>query len=833
MRLRYYILIVFPILLFCRCSTTKHLNENEYLLYKQKVTIEKEDIKGEKTLSREAVTALYQQEENRKIFGFLFRKKKLAGFIPDLSFSPSISIYNFGNKFYDSIKVSKKLEEVKSRYDTLIQYQNDSSKVARLIRKKEKKVKKLNVKLSEGNWVMRGPGEKPTIYDTTKIRETADQMQYFLYANGYFQGKVTSDVYISKRKKVLINYYLTQGRPYKLKDIQYDITDPKIKEIVDASINQSSLRTDENYKKENIEAERERLYKLMKNNGYYDFTRQFIIFQVDTTAQKEKVDIYTIIKNPNDGGFHEQYRISTIYFNTDVANIPNLTRDTAERGGNYFIYYKNNFSKKLLDHRIKFNPYELYSQEKVQETQIQLATLDMYKFININPQKNKSDTTSNTLTMIINSSPFKKYQISDEWGLNVGQGFIPGPYASLTFKDRNVFGGFEIFEASLRYSLEAVLAQKAAAGQENKPIIMKEYGGTVSLTFPQIFFPEFGRKAKNFSPKTRISVGYNFIDRPEYIRANLRTALNYSWQRTLYKNYNIALVDINIVNTPFIERGFQERLDLLSSLGNKLSLSFSNSIVTSFNASYTLNNNEFGVVKRSKYFKPYFEFGGLAVNALSRFVTKEPLNEFLGLQYFEFFKVSTDLRYYFPITKETTFAMRFNVGYARPYGSSARDSIFVLPYEKYFFIGGSSSIRAWKPRRLGPGAYKDTANNYLYEQPGHIILETSYEYRANLVSFVDWAFFIDAGNVWTIKNEPTRPGSQFKLNSFVSQIAVGAGLGLRFDFTFLILRFDVGTKIWDPAEKGSDRLVAKYLIKKPPFGRSEQTVFNIGIGYPF
>lgn len=806
MRLRYYILIIFPILsgLF-GCTPTRHLKEDQYILFKQ-------SIKGNKEIPSESLVSLYKQKTNRKFLGLL----------------PYVSIYNFGKKHFDTSKVREEINRTRKKYDTLIVAEKDSVKAYKLKSKRDSKLEKLNVKYTEGNWIMRAPGEAPSIFDSSLMNKTVEQMQFYLHSKGFFQGKAFAELDTTK-KKIKVIYHIKEGPSYKVKNVTYNIKDPVMDQIVQNNMAESTLKANESYDEGKISAERERLNKLMKNNGYYDFTRQFILFEVDTTEESQKANIYVIIEKPADGSLHKQYTINKIYFNTDVINIPGKERDTAFYRGKYYVYYKHNFSKKILNYKTKINSGELYNQSKLQESQIQLASLDMYKFININFEKTENDSTSNTLNAFIRTSPFKKYQISDEWGVNVGQGFIPGPFGSITFKERNVFRGFEIFEASIRYSLEAVLAQSSTEGEESDPIIMKEYGGTVSLTFPQIFFPEFGRKARNYSPRTKVILGYNFVDRPEYVRSILRTALNYNWQRTVNKRYDISLIDINIVNTTRLDSAFNRRLIELEEGGNNLRTSFKPSIVTSFNLSYTYNNQQFGIVKKSKYWKPYFEIGGNIVNAASKYITQEADNKFLGLQYYEFIKVSSDLRYYFPVKGKNTIALRFNMGFARPYGSSDKNDVFVLPYEKYFFAGGSSSIRAWKPRRLGPGGYKDP-RGYIYEQPGEILLESNFEYRSNLFSFVDWAFFVDAGNVWKIKEDETTPDAEFKLNTFPAQIAVGSGLGLRFDFTFLILRFDLGIKVWDPGEKGDDRLA---LIKKPPFTKGSQPVLNIGIGYPF
>jgi outer membrane protein insertion porin family len=211
-----------------------------------------------------------------------------------------------------------------------------------------------------------------------------------------------------------------------------------------------------------------------------------------------------------------------------------------------------------------------------------------------------------------------------------------------------------------------------------------------------------------------------------------------------------------------------------------------------------------------------------------------------GSQLYRYFKLSNDFRYYLPAGRKSSWAFRVNIGIARPYGQST-----VLPYERFFFVGGSNSIRAWPPRRLGPGSDPDVMDstrndgtidygrNYQFEQPGDILLETSAEYRFDIVSFLEGAVFVDAGNVWVWKSQLNQPEGQFRWNRFYKEIAVGTGFGLRLDFSFLILRFDVGIKAYDPGKPAGQKFMLKNLSFNRPFGERQQTVLNVGIGYPF
>ena len=207
------------------------------------------------------------------------------------------------------------------------------------------------------------------------------------------------------------------------------------------------------------------------------------------------------------------------------------------------------------------------------------------------------------------------------------------------------------------------------------------------------------------------------------------------------------------------------------------------------------------------------------------------------MESYQFLKLNFDYRKTKPLNPNTTFAYRINAGIAKPYSDNA-----VLPYEKYFFAGGSNGIRAWRPRRLGPGSFTPLDStetgplvNYDFEQQGEILLEGSVELRKNLVGFIDYALFFDFGNIWTIRNDNSRPGSQFELDRFYKEIALSGGLGLRFDFSFLVLRLDAGIKLYDPARPEGRRFILSKDFYEAPFtaAASEPVVFNIGIGYPF
>jgi outer membrane protein insertion porin family len=801
----YYIFFICATIAFlCGCSNTKHLQRNQYLLYQQ-------SIKGNKKVGNDALTALLKQKPNRKFLGTL----------------PYLSIYYLGKAHFDSTKVRMQMLKAGSDFDDKIKkHQDKPRRVKKLTAKKEKKLNDLTTKYKQGNWVMRVPGEAPAIFDSSLANVSAKQLRLYYHSKGYFQSQVNSS-FDTIGNKILAKYSVKEGPAYVISGINYK-ADTAVLRLITANVKSARLIAGENYDEEKISAERERIYKLMKDNGYFDFSRQYISFDIDTLAEKQKLKIDVVIKDPP-GRAHEKYTIGRIIFNTDVAtDNQDMKRDTILYKGIYFVFFQKNFSPKILTYKTKIIPGQVYSQSAVQNTQRQLAALDQYKFININFEKNKNDTVANTLTAFIHTSPLKKYQITDEFGLNVSQGFIPGPFGNITFKERNTFKGFEILEVGIRYSVTG----QAAVLDPTNILRTQEYGINASLTFPQFFFPTKIRyKFYDYNPKTKIITGYNIVDRPEYTRSNLKAALNYTWNPSSKVQWTFAPVDVNIINTSRTTQAFQDYLEGLHKKGNNLINSFTKSFVSNMNLSYVFNNGEFGSNKKSRYIRLYVESGGTSLNLLDKVLLKHN-DTIFKLKTFRYIKLNTEFRFYFPVSKNNTFAIRFDFGYTNAYAGT-----HTLPYEKYFFSGGTNSNRAWKPRRLGPGTYSDKDANgnisYKFEKPGEILFENNYEFRHKLIGFLKGGAFIDMGNVWTLREDPARPGSRFHSRNFLSQIAIGAGYGLRFDFSFLILRFDVGVKMWDPAQEAGKKLVAKNLSFKHPLGDAQQAVYNIGIGYPF
>jgi outer membrane protein insertion porin family len=742
-------------------------------------------------------------------------------------------------RYEDKLNWNKLLVR-KERKETKIQVKIDSAKSEKrkenLAFRKQKITDKFADKLENGNTVMQW-GEPISVFDSSSVEATVDRFKAYLTSKGYFTNKVDSSV-TSIGKFVSVTYRLYPGRPYVLDSIFFGIQDTVIYKLVRETQSESLLKIGEAYDQSKFSKERERLDLLMKDHGFYDFSRQYIEFKTDTSylSPFRKVMVMIEIKDPARRGYHKQFTIDTVNFVTDAGIDEDLQRQGRVYRDIRYRYHKDDYNLKILSQRVFLKPTEHFSRAKTLDTQRQLANLDAFKFVNIN-----FDTTGGKFTANIFTSPLSRYEWTNEAGVSVTQGY-PGPFYNMTFKKRNLFNGMETLDLTGRIGFEGV----APATSDQDFYQSTEAGVNASLTFPQFIWPfrdQVRFRQAQYNPKTKFTAGYAYTDRPEYRRTAVSFNGTYSWNNRRTRVFALTPINLSLIDTANLAQSFKELLAEQEALGNfGLKNSFEPSLVNSLIFSITWNHNNYGNQEsNSAFIRSQFESGGTIWNIFDgSFITEK-----YELQYYQYLRLSVDVRRINVVGRHTTVAYRLNSGLAYAYGANKS-----LPYEKFFFAGGSNSVRAWRPRRLGPGSLEptvstDPSNDGLYdysvEKPADILIESSIEVRQKLFGFVNGAVFVDAGNVWTFKprnvvsDDDGNPGSsQFRFDSFFKEIGIGTGFGLRFDFNFLILRFDVGIKVWDPARDEGERFVLDKMKFFGPFSvNREPVIYNVGIGYPF
>ncbi|MBD2721259.1 translocation and assembly module lipoprotein TamL [Hymenobacter armeniacus] len=836
---------------------------------------------GQRLLSRVEIKGVEQADKERL--------KSLAQQKPNTRFPPKLAIYQLGYNFYDSVRIKNKLHEIQTTYATRLKAAGtDSAELGKLLARRERKVNRKQLALDKGNAIMR-LGEAPVVYDTALTRRSVEQMTTFLHSQGFFRAKVTAtdtaryrrgillralgglhkgssdSLDVSKRyRRVTVTYNIAENRPFLYRLQPPSIPDSGVAALVRQGQNATLLHENERYNEDVIGQERTRLETLLKNAGYFDFRPQYITLEADTSYEKFTVRLRTFIANPGPGQGHRVYRIRQVRFVTDAGvgrTLRSATGDTLRRAGTVsalrarpslglrtdttvtdsvrFAAYEQEFSTSLLARKVLVRPGQKYSLLRTQQTQRLLSNLDMFRFSTVSYRKvadpPAADSaglhpTTGELNAIINAAPAPKYAINDEFGATFVAN-LAGPFLNLRLKTRNPFGGAEVLEFGIRAGLEGQLVRVATENQTQQSVLTKQFGATASLTLPQFLVPfRTNHFLTKYNPKTRFTLSETYVDRPEYTRSNFEFAFDYIWQRSAFHQYVFSPVVLTLVNSDPSE-AFQQRLDDLKlTEGSSLYRSFNKQLEPSFGFTSLYNSNDFNQTRNAQYLRLAVEFGGL-----TRSLYRRPLFDETGLNVYDFARISVDYRRYYRLSPQTNFVWRLNGGAV--HALSKTDDEFVVPYDKSFFAGGSTSLRAWQPRRLGPGGYTPRLSNgsrdYLTEQPGELLLEGSAEYRFPIYGFIKGAIFTDFGNVWGLQerkdeNGYKRENAQFQLNSFYRQLALDTGIGIRFDFTFLILRLDLATKIYDPTAPAGETWALRNFNKS-----ANPIAFNLGIGYPF
>ena len=515
-------------------------------------------------------------------------------------------------------------------------------------------------------------------------------------------------------------------------------------------------------------------------------------------------------------------------------------------------------SPALLARQIVVRPDQLYSQARTQRTQRQLSDLDMFRFNTLSyrkvaetardsaaqtgarelladsaaagPPPGAGPTPTGLLDALITTSPSPRFSETTEGGGTYVAGLL-GPFGNLRLKWRNPFGGAEVLELSGRAGVEGQLAQ-VGDSTNIAATYTTQLGGTAALLLPQILAPfHLGGFLRDYQPHTRLALSTTYTSSTYYTRSNTSFSFDYLWNTSAYQQYIFTPVNLGIVRTRHISKFYQDRLDYLqNALGSPLYRSFQPIYEPSFSFTSLYNSNDFNQTRTSAhYLRLFVELGGLT-RGLYR---EASWFKNTGLSVYNFAKFTADYRRYYKLSPTTYLAWRLNGGvvHALTRSPDQTDNPYVLPYDKYLFAGGANSVRAWTARRLGTGSYAtrfaDGRRDYYTEQPGELLLEGSVEYRFPVYSFIKGALFTDFGNVWALQPDAKRPGADFKFDSFYQQFAVGSGFGIRMDFTFLILRFDIATKVYDPTDD------EPWLIRRALRQTTNQTVVNVGLGYPF
>jgi len=672
-------------------------------------------------------------------------------------------------------------------------------------------------------------GEAPFYYDSVKSARTIQDIKTTLANAGYRQNSIEESKRI-KGKSINVTYYVTPGPRYYIKSITRNVIDDNIKSIICGTDTASSLlHPHDPFDANLIAEERSRISKLLRDMGYYKFTKDDIRFIADTIKGSTSVDLtlsigWHIENSSAQPEPHRQYRIGDIIFYVD-ASTDNANNDSLSRKGYDFKYKsKMSFRPDFLVSNTHLVEGALYNDNQFRSTFNGFNRLSAVSYANIYLEERAGTDLLDTRIVVNKSKP---YSIGADLEATNSAGDL-GAALSTSLQHNNIFKGAETFTFKLRGAYEAITGLEGYQGHN-----YYELGAETRITFPAFLMPFVHQNwASQRNTTSEISLQYNMQNRPEFRRHVFTAAWRYRWSTNNQRfQHRFDLLEINYVYMPWISQTFREQyLDSIGKTNAILKYNYENLLITKLGYTYTYNSlgtreQTFG--KNAFTLKFNIETSGNLLygitNAISGPKNKNNQFIFLGIAYAQYVKGDFDYAKSIKIDNNQSVALHAAFGIAYPYGNS-----LVLPFEKRYFAGGANSVRGWSVRSLGPGSYNgaDKGINFI-NQSGDIKLDLSIEYRANLFWKLSGAAFIDAGNIWTIRKYEDQPGGEFRFDKFYEQIAMAYGIGIRANFGFFMLRVDGGMKAINPAYTGRDR----YPIISPSFKRD--FAFHFAVGMPF
>jgi len=669
-------------------------------------------------------------------------------------------------------------------------------------------------------------GRAPVLFEDFSIDRSLQLMENRLFNMGFFDPKIDYQIK-ERRKRSGAEFSVTLNPAFTIAELLPIEPDNKIAKHINESLEESLIRPGRDYRLSVLRDERERITTHLKERGYFYFHPDFLLFRADTTGGEREVSLSLALKTNIPANAKERFHIRNIFINTAFTLVEEQQiNDTIYlEDGIYLLNNNGDFKPSTLKRAIFFEKDKLYNSNDHDLTLNHLMGLGVFKFVNLRFIEVMDDDKP-YLDLRVQVTPMDKKSISAEIrGVTKSTNFA-GPGLSLSFNNRNFLGGAENFTLNLDGAYETYI------GQRERSASSWEAGSSAELTIPRFVVP-FGNGflSPRFIPRTRIGLSFNFRSRTDaFSISSIRSNFGYLWNQSVTTQYRFNPFVFNIFSLGSVseeyEQIFSEEVLFRRGLFEQFLLG------SEF--SYFYNSQLREQRKHSWYFNYNIDLSGnlayLIIHGLNLSEEQEDGGYGIFNQSFsQYARNDFDLRYYLDMGNDRKLASRLAAGIGVPYGNST-----TLPYIKLFTTGGSNSIRAFHPRSLGPGSYKspDTLQTaFNIYQSGDIKLEANLEYRFSMTNIIKGALFADAGNVWTLEERERTPGGKFESSQFLSQMALGTGFGLRFDFTFFLLRLDLAFPIAVPYDDSPG-----YFQSIRPLNsswRRDNLLLNLAIGYPF
>lgn len=669
-------------------------------------------------------------------------------------------------------------------------------------------------------------GEPPVLVDTQKVVVSAKQLSEYYFGNGFFDNQVTYSIQPKSLYKNRANviYHVSLHSYYQIGKLNYDIPYATMQDVMKVNRGEQLLSAGQRLDFQNIEDERERITELFRNRGFYSFNSSFIDFELDTNFVTKQVDVNLHVRGRGNNKPHLQHIINQITVKIDDGN----SSDSIVKDGIKYLEGSYYINPKVLSKNIVFRSGQLYNAELIQKTYANLLSMNLFEFVTIR-FKSQSDSSNQLSTQIILETAPKHDFIwqpqaiytdrSDVVQSTSDQNF--GIANNLRLENRNVFGGGESFSLS---SLTAVETQIIRDG--NGSLNGFRQSLNAELKIPSLIYFEREKFAQHITHKnTRLNASFLHDRNVNFTRNVIPFNFTYAFRKNKF-TFSITPLRLSL-NQATVDPEFLSSLDNNAQFYTNQLLT--NNIIAGPKARIHWDNQKTTSQSYWQVKSNALELSGnLASLYYDWFTDVSGKNkEIFGVKYSQYARSDVDVIYTFVWDENNSFAYRFNTGIGLPYGNTT-----FLPFERRFFVGGGNSLRAWRPRTIGPGGYRDSSNAITIEKTGEILLQGSVEYRFDIIDKrIDGALFVDAGNIWNYKQDDNFLNGEFSFTRFYKELAINTGMGVRFDFSYVVFRVDWGIALHDPAEKKEDRWVLKSFSENRWI--FDHTAVNFAIGYPF
>ena len=687
-----------------------------------------------------------------------------------------------------------------------------------------------------GKWMFNRFAANPPVFMSTVNPEVRVKVADNLLSDyGYFNGTVNYQTIVDKKDslKAGVKYTVDLKNPYFIDTVFYQRFTPKTLGIMERGRRQSYITPGEQFNIVDLDAERARISGLLRNRGYFYFRPDYMTYQADTTLVPGGHVSLRIIPVPGlPQAAQQQYYVgkTSVYLFGKNGEEP----DDSIRYKNLDIYYYNKLQvrPKMMYRWLHYqsfvrsasmraqNQTRLYSQYRQEQIQEKLSQLGIFRYLDLQYTPRDTTATCDTLDVKLQATFDKPLDAELEVNVTTKSNDQTGPGAAFSVTRNNVFGGGESWNVKLKGSYE----WQTGGGTKSSLLNSWEMGLSTSLAFPRVVFPTFGKREYDFPATTTFRLYVDQLNRARYYKLlSFGGNATYDFQPTRTSKHSVTPFRLTYNVLQHQTEEFKE----IAIANPALYISLQDQFIPAMEYSYTYDNSSVRRVRNPIWWQSTFTSAGNLTSAIYRIFGK-PFNEegkkLFGAAFAQFVKASTEVRYLWNMDKNNVIATRFAIGALFPYGNKT-----IAPYSEQFYVGGANSIRAFTVRSIGPGGYHSSDNKYAYlDQTGTFRLEANIEYRFRIYKSIWGATFLDAGNVWLLRNdEVNRPDSKFRLKTFPKQVALGTGLGLRYDMDILVFRLDCGVPLHYPYDTGK----SGYYNANGAFFK--HLAIHFAIGYPF